>query len=336
MFELAYVWWLLLLPLPVVMRFLPEFRQTSLSVQAPFFQKLVQISGDKPEEGAVVLERQPFQRLLVPFCWCCIVLAIAKPQWVGEPVERIKSGRDLMIAVDLSGSMEENDFLSLAGEKIDRLEAVKSVLKELSEQRKHDRLGLIIFGTAPYLQAPFTEDHEAWLTLLNETEIGMAGHSTVFGDAIGLAIKLFEESETNSRVLIILTDGNDTGSKVPPVDAAKVAESYGIKIYAIAIGDPSTTGDKALDVKTLERVASLTGGAYYQALDREQLQQAYRSIAELEPQDFEALSYSPKRSLHYLPLALALIVFITYSFFSSASRLVKEKQRSKKKKVTNG
>jgi Ca-activated chloride channel family protein len=336
MFELAGVWWLVLLPLPFLMRFLPEFRQSSQAVHAPFFHKLIQISGEKPKEGAMVVERRPFQKLLVPFAWCCIVLAIAGPQWIGEPVEKIKSGRDLMIAVDLSGSMEEEDFVSPSGEKTDRLVAVKSVLKSLSEQRKHDRLGLIVFGSASYLQAPFTEDREAWLTLLNETQIGMAGNSTVFGDAIGLSIKLFEETEAKNRVLIILTDGNDTGSKVPPVDAAKVAESYDIKIYTSAIGDPNTSGDKALDVETLERVASITNGAYFQALDREQLQQAYKSIAALEPEEFESLSYSPKVSLHYLPLALLLVVFACYTVFSTALRLLREKQRSQTKAVTSG
>ena len=340
MFELAYPWWLMLLPLPLIMRLLPAFRQSSQAVHAPFFEKLLQISGEKPKEGAMVLERHFFQKLLIPFAWCCIVLAIAKPQWVGEPIEKIKSGRDLMVAVDLSGSMEEEDFVSPSGEKTDRLVAVKSVLMELSKQREHDRLGLIVFGTAPYLQAPFTEDHEAWLTLLNETRIGMAGHSTVFGDAIGLSIKLFEETEAKNRVLIILTDGNDTGSKVPPVDAAKVAESFGIKIYTIAIGDPGTTGEKALDVKTLERVASITGGAYFQALDRQQLQQAYQSISELEPEEFESLSYSPKLSLHYLPLAVLLSIFILYSGFTTILRLFRAKQRGiirdRKREVTLG
>ncbi|MEN8803650.1 MAG: VWA domain-containing protein [Thiogranum sp.] len=326
MIEFAYPWWLLLLPLPLIMRLLPAFRQTSQSVRVPFFEKLRELSGEKPQKGARVLERSYVQKLLVVLAWICILLAIAKPQWVGDPVEKIKSGRDLMVAVDLSGSMEEEDFETPEGDKVDRLVAVKNVLSELSEQREHDRLGLIVFGAAPYLQVPFTEDHETWLALLNETEIGMAGPSTVFGDAIGLAIKLFEESETENRVLIMLTDGNDSGSKVPPVDAAKVANSYGIKIYTIAIGDPLTTGEKALDVKTLERVAELTGGRNFTALDRNQLGEAYRQIADLEPEKFEALSYRPRLSLHHLPVGFALLVFILYGTLTTFTRLARERR----------
>lgn len=153
----------------------------------------------------------------------------------------------------------------------------------------------------------------------------MAGQSTVFGDAIGLAIKLFEDSETENRVLIMLTDGNDSGSKVPPVDAAKVAQSYGIKIYTIAIGDPQTTGEKALDIDTLERVAELTGGRNYRALDREELQQVYRQIAKLEPQQYEALSYRPRQSLHHHSVGLALLVFIIYSSATTLMRLFRER-----------
>jgi Ca-activated chloride channel family protein len=326
MIELAHPFWLVLLPLPLVMRIFPAFRRTTRSVQVPFFERLQGLTGEKPREGALVLERTALQKVLVPFVWCCIVLAIAKPQWVDEPVVKIKSGRDLMVAVDLSGSMEEEDFTTSTGEKVDRLVAVKGVLAELSAQREHDRLGLLVFGSAPYLQVPFTEDHATWLTLLNETQIGMAGASTVFGDAIGLAIKLFEDSETDNRVLIMLTDGNDSGSQVPPVDAAKVAHSYGIRIYTIAIGDPRTTGEKALDVRTLERVAEITGGRYFQALDRDQLSAAYQSIAALEPADFEALSYRPRESRHHLPIAMALVVFILYSGITTLMRIVRHRR----------
>lgn len=325
MIELAFPYALLLLPLPLVMRFIEPFRQPTQSVRVPFFVKLQTLSGERPRQGAMVLERSIAQRLMLPLLWCCLVVGMANPQWVGDPIERIKSGRDLMIAVDLSGSMEEEDFLAEDGTKTDRLVAVKSVLTELSRQREHDRLGLIVFGSAPYLQVPFTEDHKTWLTLLNETEIGMAGHSTVFGDAIGLAIKLFRNSDSENRVLIMLTDGNDSGSKVPPIDAAKVAQSQGIRIYTIAIGDPRTTGEKALDMRTLERVAEVTGGRNFQALDRDELSEAYQSIAELEPQSFEALSFSPRTPLHYLPVVLALVTFLVFSLSRALLHLYRRK-----------
>jgi Ca-activated chloride channel family protein len=229
-----------------------------------------------------------------------------------------------MIAVDLSGSMQARDFTTAAGDKIDRLQALKLVLAELSAQREHDRLGLIVFGSAPYLQAPFTEDHATWRTLLDETEIGMAGQSTVFGDAIGLAIHLFEESETENRVLIMLTDGNDTGSKVPPVEAAKVAQFHDIRIYTIAIGDPTSLGEEALDEETLERIAELTGGAYFQAMDRQQLATAYAEIAALEPDLYETTSFRPRHSIHYVPVAL---VMIYYTLYHSAGALLSRRRR---------
>ena len=244
--------------------------------------------------------------------WLCLVVAASKPQWLGPPIEQQKSGRDLMLAVDLSGSMAARDFTLPEGAAIDRLQAVKRVLQELVGQRTSDRLGLIVFGNAAYLQSPFTDDHLVWMQLLAETEIGMAGQSTVFGDAIGLAIKLFRESESDQRVLIILTDGNDTGSTVPPVEAARVAATYGIHIYTIAIGDPTTVGEEALDIVTLERVAEFTRGRSFQALDQRQLQQAYRTIDELEPAVYETISFRPRRDLHWVPVALALLLYTAY------------------------
>ena len=324
MIELAYPWWLLLLPLPLLLLRLPAFKHRRDSVKVPFFNKLLELSEESPQTGAVVLGRTQMQKILVVFTWLCLVLAAAKPEWVGPPIELSRSARDLMVAVDLSGSMQTRDFNSPDGEQLDRLEAVKQVLAELARQREKDRLGLIVFGSAPYLQAPFTEDHETWRTLLMETQIGMAGQSTVFGDAIGLAIHLFEKSETENRVLIMLTDGNDTGSKVPPVEAARVAQAYDIRIYTIAMGDPTSVGEEELDLATLERVAELTGGATFQAMDQAQLAQAYQAIAELEPALYDSTSFRPRHRLHHIPVAL---VMLYYGIYHLAAALQSRRRR---------
>jgi len=318
MLELAYPWLLLILPLPLLVNLiLPAHREQKSSIQVPFFNRLVALTGEKPSKGAVVLQRMHFQKIWLLCSWVLIVIAMTKPEYVGAPIVTEKSGRDLMVAVDLSGSMDATDFLNSAGLQVDRLTAVKSVLEEFVSQREHDRLGLIVFGDGPFLQAPFTEDHKTWLALLDETEIGMAGLSTALGDAIGLSIKSFSNSDTENRVLILLTDGNDTGSKVPPVEAAKVAKKYEVTIYAIAIGDPESIGEEALDIETLQRIAEITGGAYYQALDRKQLQKAYKQITELEPAIFESLSYRPRQSLHYYPLAIVTVVYLFFFLLMS-------------------
>jgi Ca-activated chloride channel family protein len=312
MIELAYPWALVLLVLPVVMRLTPAYRESRDSVRVPFFDKLVELSEQRPQTGAMILTRDRAQRFLVHFMWLCLVLAAAKPQWIGPPIEQQKSGRDLMVAVDLSGSMETRDFTLPDGQTVDRLEAVKQVLAELADQRASDRLGLIVFGNAAFLQTPFTDDHEVWTQLLTETEIGMAGQSTVFGDAIGLAIKLFRESDSDNRVLIVLTDGNDTGSTVPPVDAAKVAATHDIRIYTIAIGDPTSVGEEAIDMETIERVSKVSGGQHFQALDRQELRRAYEAIGELEPELYETISFRPRQSLHWVPVGIAAVLYAIY------------------------
>lgn len=317
MYELAHPWALLLLALPLLMWLLPAYRESRDSVRVPFFDKLVKLSEQRPDSGAMILRRDRIQRFLVGFMWLCLVLAAAKPEWVGAPIEQQKSGRDLMIAVDLSGSMETQDFVLPDGESVDRLQAVKQVLAELADQRASDRLGLIVFGSAAYLQTPFTDDHVVWEQLLAETEIGMAGQSTVFGDAIGLAIKLFKESDSDNRVLIMLTDGNDTGSTVPPIDAAKVSETFGIRIYTIAIGDPASAGEEALDMDTIERVSEVTGGQSFQALDQAQIRRAYKTIAELEPQLYETISFRPRQSLHWVPVSMALVLYTLYHSYGT-------------------
>lgn len=319
MIEFSYPWVFVLLVLPFfVYWLLPVYKEKKTSIQVPYFSRLVDVTGEAPQSGAVVINRHNIQRLLVAFTWCCLVVSMAKPEIVGEPVIQKKSARDLMIAVDLSGSMSVEDFSSAGGVVVDRLVAVKQVLSDFVQGRGGDRLGLILFGDAPYLQAPFTDDLTTWLSLLNEAEIGMAGQSTAFGDAIGLSISVFENSlsdnlsanQSKNRVLIVLTDGNDTASKVPPIDAAKVAASYNIKIYTIAVGDPEAVGEEKVDVRVLNEIAKVSGGKSFTALNRQELQQVYHEIDNLEPELFESRSFRPRTSAHHYPIILYFSVYL--------------------------
>jgi Ca-activated chloride channel family protein len=309
--EFVNLWAFTLILLPLFVYLLvPPHKQSKDSLQVPYFDRLVKLSGEKPAEGATVARRGIVQGMMIWIAWGLLVVAAAGPEWVGEPIEINKSARDLMVAVDLSGSMETEDFTTGQGEKINRLVAVKQVLTEFSQRRESDRLGLIVFGSAAYLQAPFTTDKDTWLTLLEETEIAMAGASTAMGDAMGLAISAFENSETDNRVLIVLTDGNDTGSRVPPVDAARVADARDVKIYTVAIGDPETIGEDAMDIDTLKQISEITGGAYFEALDRQALERAYLEIESLEPTLYQSLSYRPRSSLFHYPLAVLAIMYL--------------------------
>ncbi len=267
--------------------------------------------------------------VLLPIAWLLLVGAMARPQWVEEPITKIESGRDLMLAVDLSGSMETADFLDPDGQKIERLKAVKLVLNDFIKRREGDRLGLIFFGTQAFLQVPFTQDFETFRLLLDEAQVNMAGPQTMIGDAIGLSMKLFENSETQNRVLILLTDGNDTGSKVPPVRAAGIAAQKGVTIHTIAMGDPETAGENEMDVDTLKEISEVTGGQFFQAVDREELEQIYQKLDDLEKVEFETLSYRPRRPLFFYPIALLLVLLISFHLIAAAGSLLR--RRGKKK-----
>jgi len=309
--EFAHAEFFLILPLPLLVIWLaPIYKQKKASVKVPYFARLVDVTGEKPQSGAVLLNRNNLQRFFTLITWLCIVTSMAKPEHISEPITQSKSARDLMIAVDLSGSMSVEDFTLDNNTTTDRLSAVKQVLANFAKGRENDRLGLILFGDAPYLQAPFTSDIKTWLTLLDESEIGMAGTSTAFGDAIGLAISVFEQSQTQNRVLIVLTDGNDTASRVPPVEAAKVASAYNIKIYSIAIGDPTAVGEEKVDLAVLDKISSLTNGASFEALDSRELQQVYDEISAMEPELFDSVSFRPRTSIHHYPLILVIMLYI--------------------------
>jgi Ca-activated chloride channel family protein len=217
-----------------------------------------------------------------------------------------------MLLVDLSGSMETEDFTSSSGEKTDRLGAVKEVLDEFLTRREGDRVGLVVFGNAAFTQVPFTQDLEASRILLEQTRVRMAGPRTAFGDAIGLAITLFEQSEVEERVIIALTDGNDTGSRVPPAEAARIASDNNITIHVIGVGDPESAGEEKLDEAVLKDVASTSGGRYFHAADREQLQEIYTELDRIDTREVETATYRPRIDLFHWPLAAFLLLGLVY------------------------
>lgn len=313
MITLAYPWLLLLLALPLLLRFfLPAHREPRPALQIPFLDRLAKACGQEPASGAAVLQGVWGRKLVLPFVWLCVVLALARPQWIEPPVSKAVPMRDLLLAVDLSGSMETQDFATADGKTTDRLTAVKQVLDGFLAQREGDRVGLILFGSAPFVQAPFTEDLKVCRQLLSEAQVKMAGPQTAFGDAIGLAITMFDRSDMKDRVLIVLTDGNDTASQVPPAKAAEIAKGKGIVIHTVSVGDPRAAGEQALDVPTLQAVAKETGGIYSAASDRKQLEGIYKHLDALETREAATLSRRPKRDVHHWPLAVGFVVGMLY------------------------
>ena len=250
-------------------------------------------------------------------CWLLLVGASARPQWLGEAVELPLSGRDLLLAVDLSGSMQTEDF-QLGNRMVDRLTALK-VADDFIEERVGDRLGLILFGEQAYVQTPLTLDRKTVKQLLNEAVIGLAGDKTAIGDAIGLAVKRFESDEERQRVLILLTDGANTAGQISPLKAAELAAERGLKIYTIGIGAEAmevrsllfsrTVNPSAdLDEKSLTAIADKTGGRYFRARNTEQLADIYALLDQLEPVEREKDLYRPVTELYPWPLGTALLL----------------------------
>lgn len=313
MLTFGYTWVFFLLPLPLVVWLLvPPYGEIQPAIRVPFLGQIAEGTGQKPTSGAVVRQRKLIQKVLYLVVWLAMVVALARPQWLEPPIVKEVPTRDLLLAIDLSGSMETEDFKSTDGRIIDRLTAVKEVLDDFMQRRQGDRVGIIVFGTMAFVQVPFTQDLEGCRQLIGETAPRMAGPKTALGDAIGLSMTLFERSEVKERILILLTDGNDTGSRVTPVEAARIAADNGVTIYTVAIGDPSAAGEEKLDEETLKAVATSTGGRYFFAADREQLNTIYTELDRIETRKIETVSYRPRRDLFHWPLAVMLFVCAAY------------------------
>jgi Ca-activated chloride channel family protein len=323
MIHFAWLWALLALPLPLLVRWLfpvcNPVEQAALKV--PFLNDIAEL------QTQASLKTSSWALWLAVSAWLLLVLACTRPQWLGDPIEQGISGRDLMMAVDLSRSMEAQDFI-LNKRPVDRLTAIKAIASDFINRRVSDRIGLILFGTQAYLQTPLTFDRKTVQTLLNEAVIGLAGDNTAIGDAIGLAVKRLKNQPDNSHVLILLTDGANTAGEVTPLKAAELAAANKLKIYTIGIGAdemlvPSLFGSRKvnpsqdLDEKTLVKIAESTGGYYYRARNTDELNNIYMRLDELEPVEKDKQYFRPRTELYMYPLALALALV----GFVSASKL---------------
>ncbi len=313
MYQLEYPWLLALLPLPLFAWWLlPPYREETASVRLPFFGEVARAAGLTPAPGAVVPKTNWLQKILAPICWALIVLALARPQFVEPPIQKVQPVRDLLLALDLSQSMDTRDFRDPSGAVMPRVEVVRKVVDDFVQRRTGDRIGLIVFGDAPYPQVPFTLDHATVREMIAEMVPGMAGPRTALGDSIGLAIKMFQASKAPEKVLVVLTDGNDTASKMPPNRAADIAKQNGIRIHTVGIGDPNASGEDKLDTGTLQNIAATTGGRYFFGQDQSQLGEIYATLDKITPANQKTLSWRPKRELFHYPLGVAAALLIAY------------------------
>lgn len=315
MLTFEWPWLIALLPLPwLVYRFMPANKQEDAALLVPFFEQL-----EHSPASASGQQRQRWWRLLIlSLIWLAVLTACARPMWTGEPISLPASGRDLLLAVDISGSMETRD-MSWNGESYDRLSIVKAVVGDFVQRRQSDRLGLILFGTRAYLQAPLTFDRKTVNQLLQEAQLGFAGEKTAIGDAIGMAVKRLRDRPQDSRVMILLTDGANTAGQVKPLKAAELAAQSQVKIYTIGVGadQMQTRGflglgkrtinpSADLDEPTLRSIAEQTGGQYFRARSPEELHKIYEILDTLEPIEQESEVFRPTLSLFFWPLGLAL------------------------------
>ncbi|MCD6533672.1 MAG: VWA domain-containing protein [Deltaproteobacteria bacterium] len=315
MIEFAWIKLFAALPLPLlVYLLLPRARSSSgQALKIPFFEELEELR-QKTASGKGL----GWLRLLAVSAWILLVCAAARPQWIGDPISMPISGRDLLLAVDISGSMKAED-MKISNQQVDRLTMIKKVAGEFIERRQGDRIGLILFGSRAYLQAPLSLDRKTVNQLLQEALIGIAGEKTAIGDALGLAVKRLQQRPGEKKVLILLTDGANTSGTIEPLKAAELAKEAKLSIYTIGIGAErmivnSFFGNRVvnpsadLDEKTLQKIAELTGGRYFRARESQDLEKIYDLLDKLEPVISEDQNLRPIREIFFWPMSGALIL----------------------------
>ena len=312
MFTFQWPWLILLLPLPLLIwYFFPKQPQTHTNIPTLRFPAINQI-----EQAFAGITATPARTShywlkwsLLALCWLGLVFSLMYPQLLDKYVEVNETGYDLMLAVDLSGSMEIEDFFTPQGQRLTRIAAVKTVLQPFIEKRAGDRLGLILFADHAYLQAPLTLDNLAVQQLLQKAIIGMAGRETAIGDAIGLAVKKLKERPEGSRVLVLLTDGDNNAGSLKPLQAAKLAKQYDIRVYTIGVGSPQLR--QRFNEKPLRDIAQLTEGDYFPATDLGALASVYAHIDKtLTKTEADSRVYLQRTPLYHYPLMIAMIALL--------------------------
>lgn len=326
MFEFSWPWLFLLLTLPLLLLLLkPAANNAHTRLRIPSFAKH-NLASQSLEKSARKLTI--FEWLL----WLLLVTAAANPTWLDDPISLPNEGRDIMLAVDLSGSMTEQD-MAYNGQYVDRLTMVKAVLSDFIEQRQGDRLGLILFGDTAFLQTPLTRDVKTVSKMLSESQIGLVGRATAIGDALGLSVKRFANKDKSNRIVVLLTDGQNTAGNLKPEDALLLAREEGIKVYTIGVGSDNPRGFSlfnmggmsggSLDESLLKDIAEQTGGLYFRAKDVAGLQQIYAELDKLEPISADEQTFRPQSSLFYYPLLIAILL-ISLKVMLSTLRALKE------------
>ena len=317
MLEWEWMWALGLLPLPILVWWLfkPANQSNQSALKVPFLQDLPQAQDNRnPRSWRWVA------KLSLLLAWCAFIISLARPVMVGELVQLPVNGRNLMLAVDLSLSMQEQDY-QLGNQMVDRLTATKFVAGEFIERRVGDRIGLVLFGDQAYLQAPLTFDRKTVRKLLDESALGLAGRNTAIGDAIGLVLKRLNDQPDAEHILVLMTDGENTAGVVTVEDAAQMAAKNGLKIYTVGIGSQSQSGldffsrsRSGLDEETLIKIAKMTGGRYYRATDTATFRNIYAQLDELEPIERKQQQWRPRTDLFYWPLSVSLLLTLLAIF----------------------
>lgn len=315
MIEFLWPFAFALLPLPFLVRWLmPAVPSTAAgALRVPFFARLAASVGQAPAGRG----RNIFRLVMASLIWLALVAALARPVWIGDEVPLPVEGRDLMMAIDLSGSMEEQDF-ALDGRPATRLDVVKEVAQDFIARREGDRVGLVLFSDRAYLQAPLTFDRETVSALLEEAKVGLTGQKTAIGDAIAVSARRLRDRPAESKVLILLTDGESNAGTIEPLEAAELARELGIRIYTIGVGSgqrrvQTPFGTRVVaadgpDEATLRRIADITGGKYFRARDVAGLARVYAELDRLEPVEDDPQMVRPSVSLFHVPLAGGLLL----------------------------